>query len=311
MKKFFSENIGLKIFAMALACLLEFYFYSPDNSVTETILARVSLENLPPNLMVVKPGNGSRGLVSRVRLTGPAHLVNQVRISAPSFSVELPSNIEKSYGLALSPDQLNLPSGVEIQNIEPAQFELEFERVVRKSLKIKVPIEGSPKGGMKVSSIVADPLAVLAEGPGSELKDLTEVKTMPVDISGISTGFDREIRLEEIGRLTELGVNVVSVQVDLEPLVRKRAFASVPIKVLTGDQFTASVKPSEASIVITGPVRELERLKLSQIELFADASLFSGGKGSVELEARLPNGFTVVATSPAEVSVIVKKVGEK
>ena len=133
----------------------------------------------------------------------------------------------------------------------------------------------------------------------------------PVDISGISTRFDQEIRLEEIGRLTELGVNVVSVQVDLEPLVRKRAFASVPVKVLTADQFTASVKPSEASIVITGPVRELEKLKISEIELLADARLFSGGKGTVELEARLPKGFRLVATSPAEVSIFVKKVGAK
>ncbi len=312
MRKFFFENLGIKLFALVLAGLLEFYFYSPDNSVTETHLARVFITNLPESLMVVKPANGRKGLVARVRLTGPNHLVNQLRVTNPSFSISLPSDFDgRSYKLSLSPDDLNLPNGVEVKAIEPPEIELGFEKVIRKSLKVNVPVQGKPKDGMKLSSVVAIPSAVVVRGPNSELKDITEVSTGPVDISGISRELDREMRLEEVGRLTELGVNVVSVRVDLEPLVRKRAFASLPIKVLTAEGFQASVKPLEASIVVTGPSKDLEKLEKVEIGLVADASPFSQGQGIVELQAKLPSGFSMVAASPAEVKVNIWKTGEK
>ena len=62
MKDFFTTHPGLKLFSLALAVMLELYFYGPDNAIVASINAGVEIKNLDDSLMIVSPPGAREGI---------------------------------------------------------------------------------------------------------------------------------------------------------------------------------------------------------------------------------------------------------
>ncbi len=301
MKKLFSENLGLKLFSLVLAALLEFYFYSSENAISETIIAQAQLRNLSSDMMEVGPSLGKKGTRIRLRVSGPSQLIERMRLSPVKYIVNLPETLEENYIAEIDPENFTLPIGVKILDYHPRDVEFAFEKILRKNLKIELVKSGVVAKGFEIKRSNTKPPSIYVKGPVSELQGLTQVKTKPVEISNVSNTIKREVRLEPVGPYTTMDVNIVSADIEISPILEKRVFRRVPIKLVMKTGQKGRVHPEFVSVDIIGPVNGISDLKMEEVVVKVDArkiNLSQKKSAQVPLTVSLPEGYLLEASSP-------------
>jgi YbbR domain-containing protein len=114
---------------------------------------------------------------------------------------------------------ISLPSDVEVVSIEPADINLELDRLISKNLPIRPILEGVPAPGFAIGEVRAFPVQVNIQGPESKLLDLDLVETTPVSVEG-ATGPVEAIVLPNLSDplLRSLTVVPIVVRVDVVAL---------------------------------------------------------------------------------------------
>lgn len=303
MKEFLTENLSLKLFSLILAILVELYFYSPDNSVTETLVAGIDVRNLPPSMMLVWPPTNDNGLSAKVSVQGPGPLVEQAKAISHKLLIHLPAQVPMTFAATLNPKQLSLPSGVRVNSIEPAQVELKFERAVKKELLVVVAKIGEPAQGYKIEEMKVFPETVIATGPKSELEGLQIIETEKIDISNLTATERLEVPLVERGPLTTLRITVVTVEIKVTPISEDKTFDKVDVQVTAPEGSAASFEPGRVKVTVSGPSSLIRGLEKGQIQLIVEARNLKEGRYELPLVVHLPPEITLVKTEPATVVV--------
>lgn len=304
MKGFLTENIGLKMFSLLLAVMLELYLNSPDKWVTVALNIPVEIRNLSQDMIVVEPVIGRSRLFAKVKFQGPKSQVKQVESFAPSLFVDLPIPNPDSFRAELNEKQLRLPSHVEVLEIDPTFFDMKLDRVKAKELLVTLETNGQLALGYMIENIEIRPVSVIVRGPSREVNGLVAVEGRTVDVKGLSRSKRFEVPLIVKGLNTRYNVDVVSVNVKVSPIVAQKTFRSVTVKVIAPKGFAATVSPSSATVTLGGPQSVLTSLKPSDVTLMANGKHLETGNHMVRLKGgRLPKDVKVVHTDPAKVSV--------
>ncbi len=302
------DNLGLKFFAILLAILLEVYFYSPDNSVTENLVASVELRNLPNNKMVISPIGGVRNISISLTVRGPAPVVQQLKRETLNYVINVPPGVADSFIEYVKPEQLTLgSSGVHVVDFSPPVLQLEFDTVVRKELLVIVQQRGEPADGYRLKKLNIRPVSVIARGPESELSGVGVVETQVVDISGITDSRQSEVALIPPGNHTLLDVNVAHVDIKVSPIVAEKTFEARRIEVESENGSASTISPSSATVVVSGPSAELAALEPENIKVKVSAAGVGEGRHSLPLSVELPEGFMLESIEPARAEVVVIK----
>lgn len=306
LKNFFTENLGLKLFSLLAAMLLEFYFFSPDNTVAIEMQIAVELQNTPSERVIVSPSGAQRGLSSKVELVGPHHLIESVKSSPPTFRVVLPDSPPSELHFQLRREDLRLPNGVQVKSIEPSTYRLEFDRLIRRELKVQLATVGAPAAGYRLKALKVFPETVFARGPSGELEGRQSVASLPLDISNMQSSDRLDISLTEVGKLTSLEVNLVAVHVEIEEIPMEKEYNEVAVKLLTPDGYASTIDPSRVKVVLSGPEAKLNDILSEDLQPVADLRELSAGRHSVALTAELPDGVRIERTVPENVVVIMR-----
>jgi YbbR domain-containing protein len=304
MKNWLAENWLLKLISLVLAVMLEVYFYSPDNSIEFDLSVPVRIDNLAVERMIVWPPSGDRGLFARVRLRAPAPLEEKIKSSELHFTIDVGKTEKPSAQFELLTDQLSLPSGVSVVQVEPSKIDLRFEKEVKKELLVVADQVGVPQDGYVVGTVKVFPETVGAWGPESELEGLNVIETRKVDVTGFNSDRRIEVPLAEKGPMTKLSAKTVFVSVEVAPIQSERIFENVSINALVPDGYAGTLEPPRLKqIKIAGPAGLLEKLAADQLVVIADSRERGDGKHKIAPEARLPDGLRVVEAVPAEVTI--------
>jgi YbbR domain-containing protein len=300
-----TENLGLKLTALVLALLLEWYFYSPDNSVLAELHIPVRLEQLPPSRMIVWPPNAER-LNVRLKVRGPGPLVDKVRSGNYAFVVDLSNTRnENNKTIILNERELQLPSGVSLVDIEPEKIDLRLDTLVEKELLVVAQSTGHPVLGYVVHEMHVKPETVIARGPQSELEGLNIVETTRIDVTGLTETRQFHAPLVRKGVLTKYTDDIVSVEVMVSAIPAEKVLENVPV-FINGAGIAATIEPSRIKrIRLGGPQSVLENLTADGIRLYVDAVSLQAGKHRVKLAAELPPKVMIVEAVPNEVEVII------
>lgn len=307
MKGFFTEHPGLKLFSLALAVMLELYFYGPDNAIVASISARVEVKNLDPSLMIVSPPGAREGIYTKVRIRGPRPLVEQAKAGNYHFQVQMPNSEPSTFRAYLDPKQLRLPLSVDVEDIDPPMMELKVERVVEKKFLVVVDKGGEMPPGYMIDSITTNPETVSARGPVGELEGLQVVDTERVDLSQIRESVVLRRRLIPKGEFSVLSPTAVSIDIKVSLVPAERSIENVDVKVLAPEGYAATVEPSKVDVQIAGEKAALESLDAESLKLIADGTQLEPGKHAVTLSGELPTGLKIIKTSPAQVELTLIK----
>jgi YbbR domain-containing protein len=202
MKKWLTQNRGIKVLCFFLALILWFYVRGEETS--EIVFSNVPLNliNIPPELV---PAEDTLNTIS-VGLRGQRRIIsglNRERLKLKA-ELDLESGKRGKNFHNLTAEKISLPSeDVKITSIRPAKIVINLEPVTTKRVSIKPKVTGAPGEGYKIKGIDWIPRVVRIKGPQSALRKLKEVRTLPLDISGISENLTKEVLLKPIGRYIE------------------------------------------------------------------------------------------------------------
>ncbi len=209
-----SENWILKVLSLAFALVL-WFFVMGERKLEVGYTVPLELKNTPPGMMVA---NEVPSLVD-VRLSGPRTMLMNLSPKDISISVDLADLKPGLTSFKRLEERLNIPSGVKVTRLSPSFVDVKLERIKEKMVPVQVVFSGVPAEGFQVSAVQVNPDRVGVEGAESEIKDVAEVLTDPVDVDGVKESFTLMVPISYRGKYTSLtSSKTAEVRVTVEPL---------------------------------------------------------------------------------------------
>jgi YbbR domain-containing protein len=208
-----ADNFGMKVLSLGLAVALWVVVLTEQKAVVD-LNVPLDVGQIPRNLMVVN--DPPEYVVLKVR--GPRSLVlalapNEVTLRGTfARAVKEGDNV-----LNLSPEQFEVPRGVEVLSVSPGRVRLVLEAVDERRLEVIPKFRGEPAKGHTLGEVRVTPKEVRVVGPQGEVKRLSHAFTQPIDIKGQDRDFRVTAPIEPFGRRIRIVEGeTVSVQVGIK-----------------------------------------------------------------------------------------------
>lgn len=290
-------NLGTKLISIAIAVVLWFVVLASRNV---EVTKEIPLEVITPNDIVA-----SNEIPDRVafRLSGPKVFLRTIldRRDEP-IRVNLSGAKPGLVTYRFFSDNIHLPIGVKVMSINPTAILIKLEYVKRREVPVRVTLQGAAPEGMRVVHTELKPPTVRIKGPESKVDSVTEVSTLPVDLSEFKQSTEKEVALD----LSRFGVQLDGpaphLVVALEPMAANYRIKNIGIHVLS------SFKPQLDETAVTVLVRaDADTLKsLDRNNVYAVVDLRGKPKGQYNkqtVRVNLPDTVGLVKVVPSQVNV--------
>lgn len=182
------KNLGLKFVSFVLACVVWFVVSAPRRErVRERIVTTpLALVAMPPRLVITTEIPGSvavrvRGRQSDLRALAAQNLDVPVDLSW----VQQPGEVE----ITLRPQAINVPPEIEVVSIEPNKIRFRIEELRQRAVPIRPFLVGDPPAAYVVGAATVEPRLALVSGPASQIRNLSEVATERIIMTGRTATF--------------------------------------------------------------------------------------------------------------------------
>jgi YbbR domain-containing protein len=182
---------GLKIVALFLAAVLWFFVTSPRlEPVSERAFAApLSVVRMPRDLVITTqlPDTVS------VRLRGRA---SDLR-SLSSQNLEVTLDLSWAQGgeatITLRPQAINVPPEVEVISVDPNKLRFHIEQLRQRVVRVRPFLVGQVPDEFVAGQPTVEPDQVLVSGPGSQIRNTSEVATERIIMSGRTDTFTQSV----------------------------------------------------------------------------------------------------------------------
>jgi YbbR domain-containing protein len=208
MRKFFLDNLVLKIAAVLLAVALWFFATSRGQSEISIDVPLV-FRNIPSGIEMV---NNNIKTIS-LNIKGQERLIKNIKLSDIVIYIDL-SKAKKGKSIYyITRDNIKLPYSLTVLNINPSSVKVIIEDTITKTVKVIPVITGEPEKGYYVKSVEVAPEIVIIEGASSEVRRFNTIKTESLDITGSNETFTQELKLDLTGKNIRAKINDIKVKV--------------------------------------------------------------------------------------------------
>jgi len=323
LKRFFTENINYKVAAIILAILLKLYFVSPRNQVQDSVIVPIAIVDLPKTLAVISPRN-LHSLTATITLNGPRSLVEQYKnnpreIRVPLMYLNQRTHPDESFVEKIDLKQfVNIPSGLELENIEPTILKFTLDKNNKKNVVVDVMnnLVGELQPGYVLKNVTVTPSSMMITGPALELDRITKINTEKIDISPFTESQEFHVLLDTISDLVVYNVDMVKVTLEIVQKTKEKQFSQIPVRVIV-EQAEDGADSNKYAKVVVAPtnvrvkikIREDEyaNIKPEDIQLVVDTRILPPGEHLVKPQLKeADKRFTLVETMPATVNVKIK-----
>ena len=294
-----ASNFGLKALALTIAVGL---WLAGHRDTERAIEVPVEFRNIPQDLMVMD--NRIDYIV--LRLMGPRTLVSTLDSQTLKLSLDLGGAKSGSASIPLGADDFNLPRGVVIGRITPPVIHLRLEPVVKRTLPVTVRLSGKPAEGYEVGKTSASPQTVSVQGPAEEVRRLTAIETVSLDIENSRSAINRKIRLSTDGKPLTISPDQVEVAVGIEEQQVVRDFDRVEVRA-KDFKGAYTISPQWAKLQLAGPKSIVEKLDLTADNVYLNLHGMSAGDHNVPLSFNLPQEIKVIEQRPQRFRVRIVK----
>ena len=300
------NNFPLKLLAFLLAVLL-WYQTSGQKEVQTTVAVPIEFTNMPRDLEITNDYPKSVNVL--ITKQGSARLDEK----SLSLAVDLRNAQPGIAVLPLTEDNIrNLPSGVSASDFEQRRLRLQFERTIRKLVKVNPDIEGTPAEGFQTGVIQVYPGEVLISGPQSKIERIKSAGTEPIDISGKNESFTQTVNLD----LDDISIRIeetasVDVVVNIEE-ERDEVTFRIPVRPAADQDRIALINYRTIEITLTKPVSFTEDIDQSLFRAYVSAKEEHEDGSRVEVVPEIPlpeeyvNIVRIEATRPETIRITLK-----
>jgi len=298
-----TRNPGLKLLSLLIAFGLWSFVNFGERDTEQSLKVPLELRNIPAHLMITSP----RVDFVDLRVTGPRTLLGRIDRNRLSIGLDLGGVRPGPAVFRVGAEALNLPRGVKVLRLNPAQVTLELERVAHKSVPVHLRLVGKPPLDLQVADTKVSPETLQVSGPASDVEEVHAANTEAVDISKATAGtIERELPLDSLGDYVSFSADRVAVQVHIEEVLIIREFKRVPV-VLQHAAAGFRLVPDVVRLTVRGPHRLLDSLELDAAALSVDAAS-DDADHLVKPSIELPAGVELVTMDPAQVKLVAPAV---
>ena len=301
------KNFQIKLLAVIITLILYLFVNSQGNRAEITLIVPVEFKNLPADKFILLPTKRS----AEVSLRGPSHQINAVKTSNLSFEVTLPEVIGDQLTVNLNNDQLDLPSSVKAFYIAPSKLDLVIDDIVSKIVPIEIPMLGEMISNYKLIGLSAQPKTVELSGPQTEVGEIANIQTLPLDIRGIKKSGSQTVQLRNPGSYTTLEPSSVEVAFDIANLAIEKTFKNIAVNIKSKGSDALVVNPREVTIRLSALRSEMKKISVESLKPYVEISSKPEANQKVKVMLDLPEPVSVIGIQPAEVIVALDEVNSK
>jgi YbbR domain-containing protein len=306
LKDYILENTGLKVLALLITAVLWLSVASrPQQQVTLRNVPIVFL-NLPdsPNLEVTD----TDAPLAQVYLEGPRDIVDSIRPNEVTVFADM-KGVEP--GVRVKPlmiDTSRLPSSVK-GVVDPREIRIHVERVIEKDVPVKPRFDGEPTAGYETVGWQINPPTVRIGGAESRVRDIKEVSTETVRLTGHTEPFSEFVAID-IGsanvNISEQSQRRVWLSVTISEQRKERTLSGVPVTLVNAPG-GARATPLTLTLTLYGPRTMVDAITPGDISAVVDYKSAQAGSNrfipQINLAPNYADKVTVRALEPPTVRV--------
>jgi YbbR domain-containing protein len=209
------DNLGLKFLSLVLAVFLWLVVMS-EQKVDLTLNLPLEFRSIPRSLYLV---NDVPSMV-RVRLRGPKSLIQNLSPGEVALDESARGLVEGENILAIAPDAVLVPRGIEVAGVEPHRVRVVLEGSAEREIEVFARLDGAPASGFAVQHVVVTPARIWVAGPKSAVARLRRLPTTAIRLDEQKASFTAQAMLEPPGnqvRLLHETPITVSVEIARKP----------------------------------------------------------------------------------------------
>ena len=175
-------NLWSKVFAVAFAFFL-WGTISGARTSEISLTSTIELFGIPEKMALSETWGGQ---VS-VRIKGSRGLLAGVSSDKIRVRLNLSNAKPGTNFVTLTPDDLNLPPGIQITSIKPSVVKIVLEEIESRTYRVQFQLSDSPPPGIKIVTVKVEPEEIKLEAPKSQLRKIEKVVIEPISLSEFST----------------------------------------------------------------------------------------------------------------------------
>jgi YbbR domain-containing protein len=186
-----ASNWSLKLLSVFLAITLWLVVSAPRREgVSERAYAvPLSLVGMPRDLVITTPVPDT---VS-VRLRGRTSDLKSLSSGNLEVPLDLKSVPPGDITITIRPQLINVPAQVEVVSIDPSRVHFRVERVRQRVVAIRPFLVGQPSAGYAIGDVTLTPDHARVAGPDSQIRNLSEVATERINMTGRTDTFTQNV----------------------------------------------------------------------------------------------------------------------
>jgi YbbR domain-containing protein len=210
MRKLILENLGLKISAVLFSVFLWFFVTSRGQSEISFEIP-LEFQNIPAGLGIV---NYTAKTVD-VSIRGQERLIKDIKTSDTRVVLDMSKAKKGEFTYAVNKENVELPYSMTITNIVPSSVKVKIDEVITKTIPVRPSISGLPGKGFYLKSVEVEPQFVIIRGFKADVRRVNELKTEPVDISGLTSSISQEADIDTGGINVKPEAGAVTVKITI------------------------------------------------------------------------------------------------
>ena len=293
-----TANVGTKLISLAIAIVL-WVIVMGSRSVEVT--KEVPLEIItPPDLIV---GNEIPDKI-QFRLSGPKAFLRAIvdRREDP-IRVNLAGAKPGVITYRFFSDNIRVPIGVKVLSVNPTAILIKLEFLRRRELPVKLELRGLPAEGFHLVKAEVKPAWVRVRGSESHVNQLTEIPSMPIDLSDLKQSVEKELILDSSRFILQVEGPLPRVFLTIEPISPNFRIKNVDVRVLSSFQYSIDEKVKTITVLVRASSAELRTLDRSKIYGVIDLRGRAKGKYREAVKLTLPDAISLVRTVPDRLNI--------
>ncbi|MDY6821757.1 MAG: CdaR family protein [Deferribacterota bacterium] len=267
MKFNLKSNLGLKVLSVVFAIFL-WFIVSSSEYTTITVYAPVDIVNVPDNCSV----NPEVKFINVV-LRGSSLLINNVKSGSVKAIVDVNDLNAGKNEYFIKRSDIRVPPGIKILDFTPKKIIITIDRLTTKKVKVVPQIIGKVKQGLYLENIEVKPFYITISGSEREIKDVTSIKTFPIDISEEDSDRTVDVDLMYGNNIKDISPRSVNVKLDFEEEIIEKTFNNVAIEIANNRLKVINYIPKSVKIRLRARSDILTTTSLDYIiKVFVDTS---------------------------------------
>lgn len=243
---------------------------------------------------------------STVAVSGASSRVQNVRSIVGRVAIDASGiNIDQDVPMEAFDELGALVPGVEI---EPPSVRVSADvtrQLAFATLPILPQLTGQPSRGLRVADVSVVPSTIVVSGEEAVVRSLEAIATEPIDLSGKETELVVEVPFVLPAEVSVPEGSVATVSVTFTQDEGSRTVELGTALVGTRADRTYRLEDSVVSVIVSGPVSQLDELDVSELIVEVPVASLDVGSHEVAPRVQLPRGLQAARSMPEAVRVTI------